>query len=146
MDSALFWIVGGFALVIVEFFFTSFIVVFFGLAAILVGLALWSGVPAHSGIPYVLFAVLSLGLLFGLRARCQQWFVGSLAEVDSDDDFIGAEVKIISGFDTTSPGRGRVSYRGAQWDARSASAQLDVGSFAKIIARKSALLEIEAES
>jgi membrane protein implicated in regulation of membrane protease activity len=144
MNTALLWIVGGFALIILEFFVTSFIVVFFGLAAVLVGIALWAGLPETSGIPYILFAALSLAMLFGLRARFQDWFVGDIAsDNDSDDDFIGSEVEIVSGFDETSPGRGRVSYRGAQWDARSASQQLIKGSYARIISRHSAVLTIE---
>ena len=43
MSAALWWIVLGFAAVIAELFLTSFIVVFFGAAAILVGMAIWLG-------------------------------------------------------------------------------------------------------
>ncbi len=146
MSTELLWIIGGFLLILVELFVTNFIVVFFGMAAVLVGLALWAGMPDSSGIPLILFTVLSLALLFGLRARFQNWFVGSTADLDSDDDFVGRDVKIESGFDDASPGRGRVSYRGASWDARSEQGLFEPGSYATIVARKSAMLTIADHS
>ncbi|MEM7079681.1 MAG: NfeD family protein [Pseudomonadota bacterium] len=143
MSSALIWLVIGFVLIVAEFFITSFIVIFFGIAAVLVGTAIWLGLPDDSAIPYLTFAALSVVLLFGLRSRFQDWFVGSLAEHPGDDDFLGHEVQIESGFDDASPGRGRVSYRGAGWNAKSDSAHLVAGSYATIIDRQSALLTIE---
>lgn len=143
MSSALIWIVAGFALIVIEFFVTSFIVIFFGIAAVLVGTAIWLGLPADSAWPYLTFAFLSVVLLFALRSRFQEWFVGNLADHPGDDDFLGHEVQIESGFDEATPGRGRVLYRGAGWNAKSDAVHLAVGSYAKIIDRQSALLNIE---
>ena len=63
---------------------------------------------------------------------------------DRDDDFIGYRAEVVSGFDETSAGVGRVSYRGAQWDARSAEGEkFASGDPVKIIGREGAVLIIE---
>ncbi|MCB1683796.1 MAG: NfeD family protein [Pseudomonadales bacterium] len=143
MEIALIWILVGFVLIVAEFVLTRFIVVFFGLAALCVGLLLWAGMTDAYGLPYLMFAALSLGSVLLLRSRFQEWFVGTTISADVDDDFIGHEVRIASGFDAASPGRGKVDYRGASWDSKSASALLPPGSIARISDRKGSLLEIE---
>ncbi len=143
MNAELIWIVVGFALIIAELFLTSFIVVFFGIAAVLVGIALWAGLPADGGVPYILFAAIALGTLFGLRTHFHKWFTGRVSSAGVDEDFVGHEAKIESGFDASSPGRGRVQYRGASWDARSQTPEIAVGSYALIVDRDSMVLIVE---
>jgi membrane protein implicated in regulation of membrane protease activity len=67
----------------------------------------------------------------GLAAVC----VGDVARSTTDEDFIGFEVTIETGFDDASPGRGRVNYRGASWDASSAQSQFPTGALTTIIDR-----------
>ena len=63
------WLGVGFALVIAEVTMGNFILFFLGLAAALTGVALWVGLPAQNGIPYMLFAALALVLVVGVRSR-----------------------------------------------------------------------------
>ena len=70
------WLGVGFALIIAEVTMGNFILFFLGLAAALTGVAMWMGLPADSGIPYMLFAALALVLLVGVRSRMKLHLVG----------------------------------------------------------------------
>ena len=142
VDSQYFWIGIGFALVLAEVLMGNFILFFLGIASIITGVALWIGMPADNGLPFLLFASFAVALLVGLRSRMRSLAVGDVAASSVDEDFVGRDVQIQSGFDSASPGRGRVSYRGASWDARSEQEHLATGSFATILARESNLLFI----
>ena len=142
VDAQYFWIGIGFALVLAEVLMGNFILFFIGIASIITGLALWLGMPADNGLPFLLFAALSIGLLVGLRSKMRNVAVGDVASSSVDEDFVGRDVQIESGFDANSPGRGRVSYRGASWDAKSDQSHLPAGSFATIVSRESNLLYV----
>lgn len=143
VNYAVIWIVTGAILVLVEFLVSGFIVVFFGLAAIITGLAIGLGVPGDGGIPYAIFALLSLILLLFARKQMKRWFQGDVvgAQLDEiDKEFIGESVEIISGFDPESPGYGIVSYRGANWNAKSDTRFHTQGTRVSVIGRSSTTL------
>ena len=145
VNYAVIWIVTGAILVLVEFLVSGFIVVFFGLAAIITGLAIGLGVPGDGGIPYAIFALLSLILLLFARKQMKRWFQGDVvgAQLDEiDKEFIGESVEIISGFDHESPGYGIVSYRGANWNAKSDTRFHTQGTRVSVIGRSSTTLII----
>lgn len=142
VGEELLWIIVGIALIAAELLFASFVVVFFGFAALLTGIAIWFGLPTGSGIPFVVFAVLAVGLLVFLRRRFQQMFRGASLSGDHDDDILGHEATVQTGFDTGSPNRGKVSYRGAGWDARCDAGPLAPGAFVRIVARQGLTLDV----
>jgi len=142
MTAEIVWIVAGLVLLGGELVFGGFIVVFFGIAAIVTGVALWAGLPQTGGIPYLLFSVVAVGLLVFLRSRFQAWFTGKSISADHDDDILGHEAVVESGFDAHSPHRGRVGYRGAGWDARCALGPLAAGTYVRIVARDGLTLEV----
>lgn len=135
IDPQYYWIGIGFALVILEVTMGNFILFFLGLASICVGGALWAGMPAGSGLPFVLFAALAVFFLMVVRARMPRFTVGDIAESSVDEDFLGYAVTIESGFDEATPGHGRVNYRGSSWDASSAQSHFVQGARTKIIDR-----------
>ena len=143
MDWALIWIVAGIVMIVIEFFVSTFVIIFFGIAALATGIALWAGLSPDHGIPLLLFAALSVGLLLLLRSRFKDWFVGKTVSADADDDFLGHEATIESGFDASEPRRGKVNYRGAAWDARSNAGPIGKGAFVRITRRHGVILEIE---
>ena len=53
---------------------------------------------------------------------------------------------VVGGFDEADPQRGRVNYRGADWNARSPKGQLAPGAVAKIVGRDGNTLIIEQEN
>ena len=142
MIEAILWIIVGLVLLGAELIFSGFIIVFFGIAAIATGILIWGGMPTTNGIEYAMFSGISIGLLVFLRRRFQSWFRGK-AITESDDDIIGHEARIESGFDAASPDRGKISFRGAGWDARTRSGPLRTGSYVRIVTRHGLTLEVE---
>ena len=113
----------------------NFVLFCLGLSGVIVGAALWGGLPNENGYPFLLFAVSSVGLVFGLRAKLRELFEKTDAANDLKDDFIGRDVSIESGFDQATPGMGKVNYRGASWKAKSKTLQWETGQIAVVVSR-----------
>src|SRR5690606_28512825 len=113
---------------------TSIVAVFFGIAAIVVGLLLNFGLIDSYSMQFLLFVVLSLLLLYTVRDDFNCWFVGSTADcTDLPSCFfvdIGLRVTVHSDFNQ---GVGRVLLHGVQWDGESAE-NLDAGDVARVVA------------
>ncbi len=144
MSAELIWIILGFTLVGAELFVNAFVLVFFGIAAIVVGVALWLGLPQGNGLPFIVFALASVGMLLVLRNRFQDWFKGASIAAEPDEDFLGFDVQVESGFDATTPTRGKVSFRGASWSARSDTGPYAAGEYVRICDRDSSTLVVRA--
>ena len=137
------WIVSGAVMILAEFLFSGFIVVFFGLGAVIAGIAIAFGVPGSGGIPFIIFSVSSIVLLVVARNHMKTWFQGDLVgekNADIDTGIIGDSVEIVSGFDESSPGYGIVRYRGSNWNARSEKEIHQVGTRLQVVDRESNVL------
>ncbi len=147
IEPMYFWLGIGFALIIAEVLMGDLLLFFLGVGAVVVGGALWLGVPTDYGAPFVLYAALSALLLGGVRSRLSKLGAGSsdAAQASIDGDFIGRRVKVASGFDGASPGRGRVNYRGSTWDASSSQDHIAAGTLATIVGRDANLLLIDIQ-
>lgn len=147
MDPEIIWMLLGIFLILAEFAVPGLVVIFFGFSALIVGLLIWAGMPGEGPLPFAVFAAVSLGTLLLLRRQCKSWFVGrSLGSqiAGEDDDFLGREAIVDSGFDNARAKAGRVTYRGTQWDARTAEeTPLKAGDPVKIIGRKDSVLIVE---
>lgn len=141
--SAVIWVILGVVLIAAEMLLNAFIIIFFGIAAVIVGILLQLGMPETAGLPYVVFGVLSVALLVLLRSRFQNWFKGRSISAQRDDDFLGRDAVVESGFDVASPDRGKVMYRGASWDARSRTGPFARGAYVRITARDSSTLIVD---
>ena len=156
------WFILGVGLVLAEFAVPGLIVIFFGLGALTVSLLLVLGVPLGGGWTYLLFALFSLGYLFTLRKYFGGIFRGRIRDQgtgDEDEDFLGREGVVDSGFGESSPRKGRIRFRGTLWDARvegpllgwereleqvaSPQGTLHEGDTVRIIGREGALLVVE---
>ncbi|CAM3694457.1 NfeD family protein [Rheinheimera salexigens] len=142
MNIATLWIIAGIVLILTELMATSIVAVFFGIAAIIVGLLLNFGIIDSYSLQFLIFAVLSLVLLFSVRSQCKRWFVGYTADsseqpsaVASD---IGSRVIVHSTFEH---GAGRVVLNGVQWDAESEQ-PLQAGDVAWVIANQGIKLQV----
>lgn len=147
MDPEIIWMLLGIFLILAEFAVPGLVVIFFGFGALIVGLLILAGMPGEGPLPFVVFAAVSLGTLLLLRKQCKSWFVGRSfgAQIaGEDDDFLGREAIVASGFDNSRAKAGRVTYRGTQWDARTAEEfPLKAGDSVKIIGRKDSVLIVE---
>lgn len=147
-STAVLWLIAGIVLVVAEFFVPVFVLVFFGMAALITGLAVFAGWPADPSVQFALFAGLSLALLFGLRRLAQRYFKGLTSDVADREpgfeDFIGRDAVVAVGF---GPGarKGRVSYRGTDWDAESGDA-VAPGDTVLITARSGSLLVVRKKT
>jgi membrane protein implicated in regulation of membrane protease activity len=139
------WIGVGVALILAEFVVPYLILVFFGVGAGLTGLLVWLGLPRHSGIPFAVFAAISIALLFGLRRVAKKLFKGLTSDVaDTEpgfEEFVGREATVTSGFGTHGT-KGRVAFRGTDWNAEGRP-ELVGGDRVRIVGRNGQNLRVE---
>lgn len=117
MIPGIFWIIAGVLLVLSELIATSAIAVFFGVAAIAVGLLSEFGLIDSATLQFVLFTVASAALWISAKKYVVKWLKLTPGR-DSDpahfvSDTIGDRAVAVEDFDR----RGRVSLNGAHWDA-----------------------------
>jgi len=140
-----FWLLFGLLLLASEFFVPGLIAAFFGIGALAVGVLTLLGVVETSVAQLILFALLSLLALFGLRRHFKRWLQGTednLSAQDQDDaGFIGARVEVLEDF---VDGFGTVQLNGAKWDAES-SEPLRAGEHAWVIDHRGIVLELSRQ-
>jgi membrane protein implicated in regulation of membrane protease activity len=109
------WLAGGFVLLVLELVTPSgFFIMFFGIGAILTGVAAAAGMVATPAVQWLTFTILSVVSLLLFRRKIQgRVQPGSRPAVDS---LIG---EIAFPITALPPGAvGRVTLRGSTWDAR----------------------------
>lgn len=120
MSTAMWWMVIGIVLIVVELMITSVIAVFFGIAAIVTALLLQFGVIESLAMQYTVFAVVSIAALFFARGRLANWFKGHSkggnVEKPSFQNDIGERVTVVDDFQR---GAGKVILNGVRWNALS---------------------------
>ena len=139
-----FWLLLGLLLLASEFFIPGLIAMFFGIAALIVGLLTLFGVIGSLSVQLMLFALISLATLFGLRRHFRRWLRGGVSEIpvaDLDDSgLVGMRVMVISDFDH---GVGHVQLNGSKWDAESTD-PLKSGDAAWVVSHRGIVLRISA--
>lgn len=123
MSASLTWIAVGLLLVLFEFVIPGFIIFFFGIGAILTGLLKFL-IPMELDVQIILFAVLSVILLFGLRRFFPKVFRGENARSGplppDTEDCTGQSARVA---EPIAPGHaGKVEFQGSLWNAESDSA------------------------
>lgn len=113
-----FWLIFGMVLIISEALMMSFVAVFFGLGALVVGVLTWLGLLNTLPWQLLCFALVSLALLFLTRRRFKSALKGDVvaAQAQPQSDLIGQRVEVLTPF---VHGKGVVFFRGARWDAYS---------------------------
>lgn len=115
----LIWFLLGIGLAFLELVLPGFIVLFFGIGCLVVSgaLLIW---PLTITQQIVIFILSSIGSIVILRKFMMKVFLGKSSDKAADefDDFPkGMKVKVVQKITPNS--RGRVFYRGTQWDATS---------------------------
>ena len=124
------WLAAGLALVVAELATPGgFVIIFFGIAALVVGVLALLGVVTSPTLQLLLFSVLSVGLLAVLRGRLQSRL---RTPPSSDVDSLIGDLAIPQ--ERLSPGVvGRVEVRGSSWSARNTSSvTIDAGQRARV--------------
>lgn len=139
-----FWLILGLLLMISEFVAPGLIAFFFGVGALMVGALTFFGVVSDPAWQLLLFSLISLVALFGLRRHFHRWMRGSVAnqsQGEMADSQLGARVSVLHDFQF---GAGQVQFRGAKWDAESGDA-LAVGDTAWITGSRGLILLVSAK-
>jgi len=146
LASPWFWLILGALLILSEFFATGIVAIFFGVGAILVGLATALGLVSAPAEQIVLFAVLSVGALLLAREKIKVWFRGKVSERwDGDKDLLasrGDRVEVVARF---RDGVGKVKLSGVEWKAECDGCEtLAPGQTAWVIGHRGITLQVSA--
>ena len=138
------WIVAGALLMLSETVIPGGVVVFVGIAAVLVGSAQllgWLEGPFDS---FTVFFVLSIVLLLSLRGLVSRFFPGdtSYQSPDEDAEAVGSLVDVV---ETVSEGstEGRIHFRGTSWPATCVEGSISRGQRAIIVTRDNLIWIVE---
>lgn len=129
----LIWLAVGVGFILAELMAPGFIVLFFGIGALIAGATAFFGFSIQMQL--VVFGVSSLVLLLLLRRYLSTVFRGSSA-VDGDeeeDPAIGEQVEVVEPI--APPHSGRIKYQGSFWNAE-AKVAIEAGSMVRIVSRR----------
>ncbi|ARN56006.1 NfeD family protein [Sedimentisphaera salicampi] len=146
-DPFFLWMVAGIVLIFLEFSFPGFIVVFFGIGAILTAVItqLLSGfVTVSFTAQMIMFTVFSVLSLIFLRKYAKRMFYGDQKSGGlndfNEDDFTGKIVKVAKDI---KPGvTGKVEFQGSTWNA-SSKERIKAGEYAEIISHDNLTLKVK---
>ncbi len=145
LSPAVIWIIAGIILLIMEFAAPGFIIFFFGVAALLVGIVCLI-LPLSMNLQLILFIILSLFMVYFLRKKMKSIFAGRVKsgeEIDdSKDSFVGEKAFVIS---KISPDRGgKIELHGTSWNAES-DEELDVDQIVIVTAKNNLTLKVKSK-
>lgn len=143
ISPAAVWTLLGVLLILAEFAFPGVILVFFGVAALLIGLALWFGVGLTLNMQILLFGILAVGLLLVARKRVKNWFRGKSEHASDGVEVLVPGTPVIAQEDFVD-GVGVVTYRGARWKAECDQA-VTTGQKLWITGRHGLVLNVSSE-
>ena len=121
----------------------GFYMIFFGVAAAIVGVLAWAGVAGPAWVQLVLFAGIAVGSLLFFRSRLVRWLQGDPQSppVDSLIGDIGVVARDLAPNEV-----GRVELRGASWSARNASnGVLRAGARCRVVRVEGLMLYVAPE-
>jgi len=139
-----FWVVLGLVLILGELVVPGVVIVFPGVAALLIALGTYLGYldtwPSMLG--WWLGSTTVLVLL--LRRICLRFLPGETQKgnIDEDLDAFGTLVKVVQ-VDPSRPQRGRIAFRGTTWDAECLDEHMVEGAFVRLIQRENMLWVVE---
>lgn len=130
------WLGVGLLLIAAELALPGLVVVFLGLAALLVGglraVGLVEGLPASMGV-----WVLSSGALtLGLRGVLRRYLPAEASRAQTDQALLdfGSRVEVVEACDDAGL-EGRVRYQGTTWPAQALEGRIPVGAAARLVAQ-----------
>lgn len=129
----LIWLAVGVGFILAELMAPGFIVLFFGIGALIAGATAFFGSSLQ--VQLIVFGVSSLAMLLLLRRFVAPVFRGTSA-VEGDDDMdqtLGAQAEVVEAIEP--PHSGRIKFQGSFWTAE-AKNLIEVGSVVRIVSRR----------
>ncbi len=137
-DTAWIWLVLGAVLIVMELVVPGLIVVFLGIAALLVAGALYLGWIAELQTALMLWFLLSLGMVIFLRSFLERLLPGERehTSTDEDADTFGTLVKVVEDCGVGEEEAGRILLRGVEWPARAIAGTILKGATGEVVGRE----------
>ena len=134
--SSGFWLVTGLVFILAELVIPGGIIMFLGIAGLIVASALVFDLVETWTAVLTLWFVSSLGLILLLRGFAQK-YVGGDSSVASTDEELDAFGELVDVVEDIGPGqlKGRVIFRGTEWDALGDGELIKAGDLATFVAR-----------
>ena len=140
------WLILGGALILLELAIPGLVVIFFGLSAVIIGLAAGLGLIKSWGLALLAWSLTSAGLVMGVRMGGKRLSPGvrEKALPDEELDAFGKRVEVV---EMVGPNlEGRIRFRGTTWPARALDEELAAGTFARIVTRDNLVWIVERDS
>jgi len=115
----LFWFIAGIIFLLLEYFVPGFVIVFFGIGAIITAALSWAGILNALPMQIVVFIVASLLLLVLFRQRATKYFKSDVKASSGeklDDEIIGKTTSVVEAI-SASGNTGKVELHGTLWNA-----------------------------
>lgn len=127
------WILAGIVLVGVEFFTPGFVVIFFGMGALLTGILtlIIPGLNQNILWQFIIWALSSVSTLFIFRRFFKKTFRGKEIADDGSDEFVGQLAEVTETLTPSKPGW--VKFQGTLWKAISYDATCQPGDIVEIM-------------
>lgn len=143
MELVLTWMIVGVVLMVAEVFTTGFVVIFFGIGAVLTGavIGVFPGVGEAFLTQSIVFLVLSVtSLVVGRGFFCALRGKSERGTQDADDDgIVGAQVAVVAAIKP--PLLGKIVLNGVEWEAK-AERPVEKGETVTVVACKGIVLVV----
>jgi membrane protein implicated in regulation of membrane protease activity len=130
------WLAAGALLMAAELAVPGLVVVFLGMAAVLVGVGRWLGVWDSAMGSLTAWFILSIVMLVALRSLVARWLPGdvSVQPTDEDTEALGSIVDVVAEVNAADQ-RGRIRFQGTSWPAISLKGTIPAGRKVRLLAR-----------
>jgi len=139
-----FWLILGVVFIIAELIIPGGIIIFLGIAALVVASALIFGLVETWTSVLTLWFISSLVLVILLRSVAQRFAGGDSTVANTDEilDVFGETVEVV---DTIGPGekKGRVVFRGAEWHALGHGGVIESAQQAQVVSHENITLIVQ---
>ena len=145
LDPALYWLIIGVMLFLLELALPGFVLFFFAAGALLTALVAWLVPTTSIALQLGLFIVTSLAALFTLRGFLQQRFFASAPAKDGEDVDAPLAAPGDRGVVCSTiapPAEGRIKYAGSSWRA-TADERIEEGEIIAIVRQEGLVIHVE---
>jgi membrane protein implicated in regulation of membrane protease activity len=145
LDPALYWLIIGVMLFVLELVLPGFVLFFFAAGAILTALIAWLVPTTSIAMQLGLFIVASLGTLLSLRGLIQKRFFAPAPSAEGEDVDIQGAVPGDRGvvcITIAPPAEGRIKYSGSTWRA-TADERIEEGEIIAVVKQQGLVIHVE---
>jgi membrane protein implicated in regulation of membrane protease activity len=145
LESSLFWFLLGIALLVIELIMPGFVVIFFGIGAIITAGVSYAGLTDNTAVQIVIFIVSSVISLLLFRRKWSESFKGKVARKmkagESIDDISGQKA-IVKEDIIPSKLQGKIEFNGTLWEVE-CDDEIKAGEIVEITERKNVKLKVK---